>query len=60
MAMGLKRSQAQAAVRFSLGKLTTQEELDYTVGCLVEEVSRLREISPVWKKVKGQAAPVLV
>jgi cysteine desulfurase len=60
MAMGLKRNQAQAAVRFSLGKLTTQEELDYTVGCLVKEVSRLREISPVWKKAKSQAAPVLV
>jgi cysteine desulfurase len=60
MAMGLKRNQAQAAIRFSLGKLTTQEELDYTLDCLVEEVSRLREISPVWKKVKGHAAPTLV
>jgi cysteine desulfurase len=60
MAMGLKRNQAQAAVRFSLGKLTTQEELDYTIGCLIEEVSRLREISPVWKKAKTNAAPALV
>jgi cysteine desulfurase len=58
--MGLKRNQAQAAVRFSLGKQTTREDLDYVVACLVKEVSRLREISPVWKKVKGQAAPALV
>jgi cysteine desulfurase len=58
--MGLKRNQAQAAVRFSLGKQTTREDLDYVVACLVEEVARLREMSPVWKKVKGQAAPALV
>ncbi len=48
MAMGLKRSQAQAAVRFSLGKQTTKEDIDYVLGCLSDEVVRLRGMSPVW------------
>jgi len=53
LAMGLKRSQAQSTVRFSLGKLTTKEDLDYVVACLVEEVGKLRKISPVWNKIKA-------
>jgi cysteine desulfurase len=48
MAMGMKRDRAQAAVRFSLGKQTTQEEMDYVQTCLFAEVAKLRELSPVW------------
>jgi len=48
MAMGMKRDRAQAAVRFSLGKQTTQEEMDYVQSCLFAEVAKLRELSPVW------------
>jgi cysteine desulfurase len=48
MAMGMKRDRAQAAVRFSLGKQTTQEDIDYVLACLFAEVAKLRELSPVW------------
>jgi len=48
LAMGVSRSRAQAAVRFSLGRETTQEELDYTAAVLVETIHRLRSISPVY------------
>lgn len=48
MAMGVKRDQAQGAVRFSLGKQTTQEEMDYVQTCLFAEVAKLRKLSPVW------------
>jgi cysteine desulfurase len=48
LAMGVKRDRAQAAVRFSLGKQTTQEEMDYAQSCLFAEVAKLRKLSPVW------------
>jgi cysteine desulfurase len=48
MAMGVKRDQAHAAVRFSLGKQTTPEEMDYVLACLSAEVAKLRKLSPVW------------
>jgi len=48
LAMGLKRDQAQAAVRFSLGKQTFKEEMDYVQTYLIAEVTRLRRLSPAW------------
>jgi cysteine desulfurase len=48
MAMGVKRDRAHSAVRFSLGKQTTQEEMDYVLSCLSAEVAKLRKVSPVW------------
>ena len=49
LAMGIKRDRAHATVRFSLGKQTTQEEMDYAQKCLFAEVAKLRKLSPVWK-----------
>jgi cysteine desulfurase len=45
--MGLSRIQAQASLRFSLGKETTQEEIDITVQALKETVEKLRDISSI-------------
>jgi cysteine desulfurase len=62
LAMGLKRDRAHATVRFSLGKQTTQEEMDYAQSCLFAEVAKLRKLSPVWsnrnRKKKGSSASV--
>ena len=60
MAMGLKRDQAQASVRFSLGKQTFKEEMDYVQTYLIAEVTKLRRLSPVWnsrRKKKSYSAP---
>jgi cysteine desulfurase len=46
LAMGVPRSRAQGAVRFSLGRETTREQLDYTAAVLVETIHRLRAMSP--------------
>jgi cysteine desulfurase len=48
MAMGVKRDKANATVRFSLGKQTSPEEMDYVQTCLIAEVAKLRKASPVW------------
>lgn len=45
LAMGVSRSRVRGAVRFSLGRETTQEELDYTVAVLGETVRHLRSIA---------------
>jgi len=51
-AMGVSPRLAQGAVRFSLGRETTQEQLDYTAAVLVETIQRLRSMSPAYADVK--------
>jgi len=48
MAMGVPPEIAQGSIRFSLGRDTGKEDIDYTVENLVEIVARLREISPLF------------
>jgi cysteine desulfurase len=50
IAMGLRPEQARASIRFSLGKQTTEEDIDFALELLPETVARLRELSPVYKK----------
>ena len=47
-AMGLPRDIAQGGIRFSLGRRTTLEEIDYTVSVLEEVIPKLRTMSPQW------------
>lgn len=42
--MGLSRSQAASALRFSLSRLTTEEEIDYTLETLIQLVKQLRKL----------------
>jgi cysteine desulfurase len=53
-AIGLADELAYSAIRFGLGRFTTEEEIDYTVKRVVEEVRRLRDMSPVYKVKKGK------
>lgn len=50
LAMGLPHERARASIRISLGKQTTQEDVDFAVSVIPETVGRLREISPLYKK----------
>ena len=45
-AMGLSEARARASVRFSLSRLTTEEEVDLAVELVPAAVARLRELSP--------------
>ena len=49
-AMGIDKVISQGAIRFSMGRSTTKEELDYVVSVLPEVVNRLRELSPIYNK----------
>jgi cysteine desulfurase len=48
-ALGMGDELAYSAIRFGLGRFTTEEEINFTAGRVVDEVRRLREISPVYK-----------
>ncbi|MGB2605676.1 MAG: cysteine desulfurase family protein [Candidatus Sulfotelmatobacter sp.] len=51
MAMGQRADRARASVRFSIGKQNTGDEIDIALGLVPETVARLRELSPVHKRV---------
>jgi cysteine desulfurase len=51
VAMGLRTDQARASIRFSLGKQTVEEHIDCALALVPETVARLRQLSPVYKKV---------
>lgn len=50
LAMGLKPERARASIRFSLGKQTTEEDIDFALALVPETVARLRAISPRYGK----------
>ncbi len=47
LAMGLSREEAQSSVRFSLGRFTTREHIDYALEVIPTVVRRLRESQPI-------------
>ena len=50
LAMGLRPNQARASIRFSLGKQTTAEDVDFALTLVPETIAHLRELSPVYRK----------
>ncbi len=40
---------AHSSIRFGLGRFNTEEEVDYVADLVVEKVTRLRELSPLWE-----------
>ena len=51
-ALGRPDELAHSSLRFTIGRFTTQEEVDYVIGKLREQVERLRELSPLWEMYK--------
>ena len=51
-ALGLTDELAHSSIRFSIGRFTTQEEIDFTVDLLHKQIGRLRELSPLWEMVQ--------
>jgi cysteine desulfurase len=49
-AMGLTDARARASIRFSLSKLTTEEEVDQALAIVPTAVARLRDLSPTYQK----------
>ena len=49
LALGLKHEMAHGSLRFTLGRLTTDEHIDYVLDVLPEIVARRRAMSPLWE-----------
>ncbi len=51
-ALGRNDELAHSSIRFSIGRFTTEEEVDYTVELLRNKIGKLRELSPLWEMVQ--------
>jgi cysteine desulfurase len=51
-ALGVGDELAHSSIRFGLGRFNTEEEVDYVAELMVEKVTRLRDVSPLWEMHK--------
>jgi len=51
-ALGRNDELAHSSIRFSIGRFTTEEEVDYVAELLREKVTKLRDLSPLWDMYK--------
>ena len=51
-ALGRSDELAHSSIRFTLGKYTTEQEIDYAVSLVKSKVAKLRELSPLWEMYK--------
>jgi cysteine desulfurase len=51
-ALGRSDELAHSSIRFSIGRFTTVEDVDYTINLLKTKVGKLRELSPLWEMFK--------
>ncbi len=52
VALGLGDDLAHSSIRFSLGRFTTDEEIDFAIEALTKGVSHMRDLSPIWEMYK--------
>jgi len=51
-ALGRSDELAHSSIRFTIGRFTTEEEIDYAVRLLRAKIGKLRELSPLWEMYK--------
>lgn len=51
-AIGRSDELAHSSIRFTMGRFTTEEDIDYTIKLLHEKIDKLRELSPLWEMFK--------
>jgi len=48
-ALGRNDELAHSSIRFTVGRFTTEEEIDYTIDLVKRKIAKLRELSPLWE-----------
>lgn len=51
-ALGRSDELAHSSIRFTIGRFTTEEDIDFTIRLIKEKVGKLRELSPLWDMYK--------
>jgi cysteine desulfurase len=51
-ALGRSDELAHSSIRFSIGRFTTEADVDYTIALMKSKVEKLRELSPLWDMFK--------
>jgi cysteine desulfurase len=51
-ALGRSDELAHSSIRFSIGRFTTEEDIDYTISLMKSKIDKLRELSPLWEMFK--------
>lgn len=51
-ALGRSDELAHSSIRFSIGRFTTDEDVDYTISLMKGKIDKLRELSPLWEMFK--------
>ena len=51
-ALGRSDELAHSSIRFTVGRFTTPQEIDFTIDLVTRQVARLREMSPLWEMYK--------
>ena len=51
-ALGRSDELAHSSIRFTFGRFTTEEDIDFTIALIKEKVAKLRELSPLWDMYK--------
>jgi len=52
IAMGLGDDLAHSSLRFSLGRFTTEEDIDFAIDAVTKGVNHMRDLSPIWEMYK--------
>ncbi len=51
-AIGRNDELAHSSIRFTLGRFTTEEEIDFAIKQIIDNITKLRELSPLWEMYK--------
>ncbi len=51
-ALGRSDELAHSSIRFTIGRFTTEEDIDFTIKLIHDKIGKLRELSPLWEMYK--------
>ena len=51
-ALGRSDELAHSSIRFTIGRFTTEADIDFTIDLMKNKVGKLREMSPLWEMVQ--------
>lgn len=52
-AIGREDELAHSSIRFSIGRYTTEQDVDFAIALISEKIGKLRDLSPLWEMVKS-------